>query len=153
MKQTQKIIPLVIIVALMPGCASLVSHSTWPVEINSIPNGAVFSIVDENGQGVRAGSTPMIVNLESGDGFFHRARYTVHFKKKDFWVERATLGAKINDWYWGNLIFGWFFGMLVFDPATGAMFELPETFTAVLKSKDPNKSSAADEFWNYQFKN
>ena len=152
MKQNKRIILLVVGAALMSGCASIVSHSTWPVEINSIPKGAVFSIVDENGQGVRAGSTPMVVNLDGSDGFFHRAKYTVHFKKKGFWVKKAPLEAMVNDWYWGNLIFGWFFGMLIIDPATGAMFKLPETFTTVLKNQDPNKSSAADELWNYQLK-
>lgn len=134
------------------GCASLVSHSTWPVEINTVPEGAVFSILDEKGQGVRAGTTPKLIILDSGDGFFQGAKYTVHFKKKGFWVKSAILNPQINGWYWGNLLFGWFVGMLMVDPITGAMFKLPETFTTVLNSQDANKSTEADEFWNYQFK-
>lgn len=94
----------------------------------------------------------MIVNLDSGGDFFHGAKYTVHYKKKGYFVKKATLEAKVNDWYWGNLVFSWIIGMLIVDPATGAMFELPDTFTAVLKNQDPNKNSAAEELWNYQLK-
>ncbi len=136
---------------LMSGCASLVSQSTWPVEINSIPQGAVFSILDEKGQGVRAGTTPKIVYLDSGNGYFKRASYTVHFKKKGFWVKSATLNPQVNSWYWGNLFLGGLIGMLIIDPVTGAMYKLPETFNSVLKSQDANQSTEAEEYWNYRF--
>ncbi|MDD5412721.1 MAG: hypothetical protein PHF31_15155 [Methylobacter sp.] len=38
----------------------------------------------------------------------------------------------MNGWYFGNLVFGGFVGILIIDPATSAMFRLPETFSADL---------------------
>jgi hypothetical protein len=42
------------------------------------------------------------------------------------------VSAGLNGWYLGNLLFGGLVGLLVVDPATGAMFRLPEDATVNL---------------------
>jgi hypothetical protein len=38
----------------------------------------------------------------------------------------VPLTADIDGWYFGNLLFGGLIGILIVDPATGAMWKLPE---------------------------
>ena len=45
-------------------------------------------------------------------------------------------------YYIGNIVFGGLIGLLIVDPATGAMYKLPETTAATLQ---PNNTSAAHE--------
>ncbi|MDB4525936.1 hypothetical protein N9065_03445 [Akkermansiaceae bacterium] len=37
-----------------------------------------------------------------------------------------SLDASMDPWYAGNIIFGGILGVLVVDPATGAMWQLPK---------------------------
>ncbi len=44
--------------------------------------------------------------------------------------ERARAGdvdAHVNGWYFGNILLGGVLGMLIIDPATGAMYKLNAT--------------------------
>jgi hypothetical protein len=34
------------------------------------------------------------------------------------------VGSKVEGWYWGNILFGGLIGMIIVDPATGAMYKL-----------------------------
>ena len=34
------------------------------------------------------------------------------------------MGSKVEGWYWGNILFGGLIGMIIVDPATGAMYKL-----------------------------
>jgi uncharacterized protein YceK len=145
----KRLIPVVISISLLSGCASIVSYTSWPVEINSAPEGAAFS-VQHQGQEIYTGVTPAIVKLDSGEGYFNAADYTVSFKKEGFFNKTTTLSADVNKMYFGNLIFGDLIGMLIVDPATGAMFTLPETFTTPLISEVTGRTSPAEELWNYR---
>lgn len=127
-----KIISLLVVTALMSGCASMVSQSSWPVAITSNPGGAIFTVTNKKGEKVHTGTTPSTVHLLSGAGYFEGETYTLHFKKAgytkaDIQEKTATLGTRLNHWYWANLISGPLapIGFLIVDPATGAMFSLP----------------------------
>lgn len=116
---------LVCCVALFSsGCASIVSHSRWPVSIHSSPNSASIRIVDRKGVEVYSGTTPANVDLRSGSGFFRRAMYMVTFDLPGYAQHTETIEYKLNGWYWGNLVFGGFIGFLIVDPATGAMYKV-----------------------------
>jgi uncharacterized protein YceK len=101
----KRLISVVIAIYLLSGCASIVSHATWPVEINSAPEGAAFSITNQDGREIHTGITPAIVRLDSGGGYFNAADYVVRYKKEGFLAKTSTLSANINDWYFGNLVF------------------------------------------------
>jgi len=64
-------------------------------------------------------------------------------------MEKRTidLECSVNGWYFGNLFIGGLIGMLIVDPATGAMYRLDrkevyevfkETSTSLLKVLDIN---------------
>lgn len=44
------------------------------------------------------------------------------------------LSANLNGWYFGNILFGGPLGILIVDPASGAMWKLPESVNASLSS-------------------
>ncbi|MEJ7666231.1 MAG: hypothetical protein WKG07_45335 [Hymenobacter sp.] len=111
---------------LLSSCASIVSHSRWPVAIASSPVGASVSIVNSHGQEVFSGVTPIATNLKSGAGFFAGEHYTVNFSMPGYDTKTTQLGTSINGWYFGNLFIGGFIGLLIVDPATGAMYRLDQ---------------------------
>lgn len=108
------------------GCASIVSHGRWPVAVSSAPNGATVSIVDRGGKEVFTGVTPAAVELKSGAGFFQRAKYTLKFTMPGYETKTTALEADVNGWYFGNILFGGVIGMLIVDPATGAMYRISQ---------------------------
>lgn len=112
----------------MTGCASIVSGTTDHVTINSSPTGAEFLIKDEAGISVHHGTTPATVTLERGSGFFNGQRYDVNFSAPNHASQTYPLDTSLNGWYFGNVVFGLFgvLGFLAIDPATGAMWSLPE---------------------------
>jgi hypothetical protein len=103
-----------------------VSHSSWPVTLSSAPQGASVSVLDRGGKEVFTGVTPASVQLKSGAGFFQRAKYTINFTKPGYAAKAIPLEADVNGWYFGNLLFGGAIGMLVIDPATGAMYRISQ---------------------------
>lgn len=111
---------------LLGSCASIVSHSSWPVSFSSAPVGATVTVIDRHGKEVFSGPTPAAVELRSGAGFFQRAMYEVRFTKPGFDTKTLPLEANVNGWYFGNLLFGGWIGMLIVDPATGAMYRISQ---------------------------
>ena len=119
------------------GCASIVSKSQWPVTINSNPSGANVTIKNKRGMEMHKGATPMTITLPSSAGFFKPAAYQFAFEKEGYYPASASLSAGMNGWYIGNIIFGGLIGILIVDPATGAMWKLNDTVCGNL-SPDPN---------------
>lgn len=109
-------------------CASIVSKSSWPITINSTPSEAKISITDKKGIEIYNGHTPATLELKSGSGFFGKARYQVKFEKNGFESKTVPVEFKLNGWYFGNLLIGGVIGMLIVDPATGAMYRLETKF-------------------------
>lgn len=112
--------------AILSGCASIVSDSQYPVSVITTPAGATFEIRNRAGNVIHSGTTPGSVTLKSGAGYFKGETYTIAFRKEGFADQQTTLNSSLDGWYWGNIIFGGLIGMLAVDPATGAMYKLPE---------------------------
>ena len=115
-------------VLLLTGCASIVSKSSWPISINSSPSEAKISITNKKGIEIYTGTTPATLKLKSGAGFFSKASYQVTFEKAGYDKKIVPIEFKLNGWYFGNIIFGGPLGLLIIDPATGAMFKLETEF-------------------------
>ncbi len=111
---------------LMTGCASIVSDSSYPVNLQSAPDTANFTITNRSGAVVHSGVTPSVVTLKASAGYFKGERYVITFKKDGFTDKTFTLTSSLDGWYWGNILFGGLIGMLIVDPATGAMYKLPQ---------------------------
>ena len=110
-------------------CCSIVSKSQYPETVYSNPPGANFTIKKANGLAMSTGVTPATLVLNSSDGYFKPAKYIVEFTRKGA-TQSIPLNASINGWYFGNLLFGGIIGLLIVDPATGAMWKLEDTAIA-----------------------
>lgn len=113
---------------LFSSCASIVSKSSYPITINSNPTEAKISITDKKGIEIYTGNTPASLKLKAGSGFFGKARYQVKFEKVGFDSKTVPVEFKLDGWYFGNLLLGGLIGMLIIDPATGAMYKLETEF-------------------------
>ena len=63
---------------------------------------------------------------------FDGQTYQVDFSAPGHGLDSQTVDTGINGWYWGNFIFGGALGLLIIDPATGAMWSLPDNVNAIL---------------------
>ncbi len=122
------------LIFLFTGCASIVSKSDYPVSFTTYPS-ATMRIYDlKNGNLVYEGKTPTTVTLKASGGFFSPAKYNVEFLFPGGKSRNITLSATLDGWYLGNLLFGGVIGMLIVDPATGAMWKLPTNISVNLKA-------------------
>ena len=124
---------ILVAAVVLAGCASIVSKSEYPVAITSNPIGADFVVKRRSGIPIASGVTPATIILPASDGYFQPAKYTIEFRRKGV-LQSVPLTAKINGWYFGNLVFGGvIIGMLIVDPATGAMWRLNDTAMATFQ--------------------
>lgn len=133
---------MMVSIFLFSSCASILSKSTYPLSINSNPSNAKISITDKKGKEIYLGNTPATVKLKAGAGFFSKAEYQVKFSSPGYDEKIVPITFKLDGWYFGNLFLGGFLGMLIIDPATGAMWKietefLNETLTRTTASIDP----------------
>jgi len=138
---------IIITCAFLSSCASIVSKTNWPVSIDSKPEGVHVSITNKRGVEIFTGKTPLVTKLKSGSGFFTKESYTVVMTYNGIEKRTINLECSVNGWYFGNLFIGGLIGMLIVDPATGAMYKLDrkevyevfkETSTSQLKVLDIN---------------
>jgi hypothetical protein len=115
-------------VFLFSSCASIVSKSTYPLSINSNPTNARISITDKKGKEIYLGNTPATVKLQAGAGFFSKEEYQVKFSRPGYDDKIVPIIFKLDGWYFGNLLIGGLLGMLIIDPATGAMWKMETDF-------------------------
>jgi hypothetical protein len=117
---------------VLASCATIVSKSSYPVNITSNPSGSRVIVKKEDGTVVHQGTTPATVTLSSRGGFFKPAKYSFEFSKQGMPSQTVALTAEMNGWYMGNILIGGLVGMLVVDPASGAMWSLPDNVNANL---------------------
>ena len=115
-------------ILILSSCASIVTRSSYSVTINSTPSNALVTITDIRGMTVFSGNTPAVVSLSASAGFFQRAEYQIRFSSPGYDDRIISIRASIDGWYWGNILLGGFIGMLIIDPATGAMWRINTTF-------------------------
>lgn len=120
-------------VVYLVGCAKIVSKNIYPVVIDSSPTGADFIIKNQSGKEVDRGVTPQQVVLRTNVGYFDAETYSVSFNKVGYKPEPFVLDTSLDEWYYGNLLIGGVIGLLIVDPLTGAMWELPEKFSVELE--------------------
>jgi hypothetical protein len=123
----KKQITLLTFILFLSGCATIVSDSEYKIKLKSYPESADFVIRDEDNDIVEVGKTPQRVKLDAGNGYFDRADYLVEYTfPGDTTKYEKDIESEIDNWYWGNILFGGIIGMLIVDPLNGSMYELPE---------------------------
>jgi len=129
---------------ILSGCASIVSKSNYPISISSKPSGAEITVTNQKGTDIYIGNTPANLSLKASAGFFSKASYTVTFRMNGYQEKKVPINFKIDGWYFGNILFGGLIGILIVDPATGAMWKLNtefvnETLTSIsADTKEPS---------------
>ena len=111
---------------LFSGCATIVSKTSYPVYIHADPPRATVTITNKKGKEVYKGASPATVKLNSGAGYFSKAEYQVKISSPGFEEKIVPINFKINAWYFGNLLIGGVLGLLIIDPATGAMWKIKD---------------------------
>src|SRR4051812_2009226 len=99
-------IPLI----LFTGCATVFSPTSYKIKLNSVPSEAVVTVYNRKGIEVFSDTTPCEVKLKSSAGFFRRGIYTVEFARAGYQRRTEVISAKVNGWYYGNILFGGWFG-------------------------------------------
>lgn len=122
-----KMLAFSVFCTMFTACASIVSYSKWPVRVTTTPPGALVTITDASGRRIHEGVTPANVDLRSSQGYFKREKYEVTFDLNGY-RRTVPLECKINGWYWGNLFIGGAIGLLIIDPATGAMYKFRKDY-------------------------
>lgn len=143
------ILAAVIAPILFSSCASIFTKSTYPVSINTTPADATVTITDKKGNEVFVGQTPTVVKLKSSAGFFSKAEYQIKLSLNGYEEKVMTITSSIEGWYFANILLGGIIGMLIVDPATGAMWSLDtENISTTLKPKSNNSDTASLEILN-----
>jgi hypothetical protein len=122
----KRILVAAAIIPFVSGCASIISESAYPVSVNSSPVGASFVISNREGNTVATGTTPEVVTLVAGNGYFKKGSYQIVVSKDGYPDKTYAITASLDGWYWGNILLGGLVGLLIVDPATGAMYKLPD---------------------------
>ena len=127
---------------LVSGCSSIVDGGKKSVKINSDPTGAKFTIYNAKGTVVDCETTPAKIKLTRSQGYFNGEEYKLVFEAPGFYTGEAFVKAKIDGWYFGNILFGGLIGLLVVDPLTGSMYTLsPRELHYTLLSTNLNINS------------
>ncbi len=151
----KKILLAVALSVSLTGCATIFSKNQYPVNISSSPEGASYTITNRAGQTIQQGMTPETITLKSSAGYFKGERYLLTFNKPGHEQQQFTLESGISGWYAGNILFGGLLGLLIIDPATGAMFTLPDAAfvnLTPLKSDQSLKITTTDHLSEEQIK-
>ena len=113
-------------IAVLTGCASIVSRSEYPVVITTNAHRATV-VVREPSSGIVLGKgpTPFYTKLKAGAGFFESAYYLCEVIDDKNKKQVRSINSRLDSWFLGNFILGGVIGMAV-DGITGAMFKLDE---------------------------
>ena len=131
---------------LFSSCATIFGKSSYPFSIDTRPEGAQVIITDKKNKEIFKGKTPAALRLKSSAGFFSRAEYQVRLSAPGYDERVIPVNFKLNGWYFGNLLIGGLVGMLIIDPASGAMWKLDtQPIDAVLNQTLPLSKSPSLE--------
>lgn len=108
----------------LTSCATLLSGSKNLVHIRTDPPAANISILDRHGREVFNGRSQANIHLKAGAGYFVPAKYTIKINAPGYQEKIIEIKATMNGWYFANIFIGGAIGMLIIDPATGAMWKL-----------------------------
>jgi hypothetical protein len=122
-----------VLLAVLGGCASVVSGTTQPVAVTTVCEGEIVpasACTLRNDKGSWEAITPKSVQIQKSYGDLSVAC------RKGQSTGTATFVSKPNSGAWGNLLAGGVIGYAV-DSANGAGFVYPEEVAVVLSSPCP----------------
>ncbi|MEQ8208728.1 MAG: hypothetical protein RH917_02755 [Lacipirellulaceae bacterium] len=108
----------------LTGCTSVIGGPYADVTITSNPPQAGVSVMNQKGELVARGTTPMKASLNRSGGLLRTPpKYTAILEKKGYESESVAIDAKLSPWLVGNLAIGSLFGHAA-ESANEAMWNL-----------------------------
>ena len=142
LKNLKATVVLLATVFLFSSCATIVTKSTYPLTVNSSPTNARITITNKRGVDIFQGNTPAVVRLKAGNGFFSKAEYTLRISHSGYEDKLMPITFSLEGWYFGNILFGGILGLLIVDPATGAMWTIDLDNVSVILNPTKNGGSS-----------
>jgi hypothetical protein len=134
----------VCVTLLAQGCATIVGSTTEAVQITSDPPGAHVSIKNHKGTEVFRGQAPTTAVLRKGAGYFRGCEYMMSASMEGYHDKTVPLERGLSAWYYlGNIVFGGLIGILIVDPASGAMWTLEENPPQIILEARPEATALA----------
>ncbi len=118
-----RILAILLVAALLAGCASIIHGSRQDVRVTSVPSGAVVRVNLNN----QATTTPGVLTLNRKE-----IGYVLTFEKQGYKPVEVSLRRTVDGWLFGNIIFGGLVGIVI-DFASGSAYKLtPDEVSTVL---------------------
>jgi uncharacterized protein YceK len=128
-----KRITLLLAIATLSACASIMHGTSQDVGISSSPTTATVTVDSQ----VR-GQTPFIAHLS------RKHNHIVKLALPGYAPAEMTLTRKTSGWVWGNIVFGGIIGLAV-DAITGGLYNLtPEQLASTLSSQKASIAPTKD---------
>lgn len=133
----KKLFPLILLVLLCSGCASIISGNQTQTTIKTDVPAKLMVIDNWTGNVVRVGSSPLKLKLKTynqitGDYHTSAASYSVvvQDEKSPEYAQFFTIQADINPHVWGNAVFLFPFGFFAMgiDEQSGAAFRFEDEY-------------------------
>jgi hypothetical protein len=154
MKNFMRIFIVFTSILIFSNCATILSKSTYPFTVNTDPSGVKVVIKNGEGKEIYKGNSPASVKLKAGEGFFKKASYTVTVTLDGYVEQTLPINFKLDGWYWGNLLLfpTGVVGLLIVDPASGAMYKLEDEYMNI-NLRQSNASIDSPSFNVYDIAN
>jgi len=122
------------LVAVLAGCASIISGKTQTVSFQSTPSGATVTV-----SGAVIGVTPISTMIEK------KSNQTLTVSKEGYKTFTTQMTTSLDPWFWGNIVIGGLLGSTT-DAATGAVHQYaPGQYLVTLEPEGGSKVSAPAE--------
>ena len=133
MEKLVRTLLIVLVVAGLTGCGTIMQGTTQKMGINSNPVGAQVTV-----DGVEAGQTPMTLTLS------RKTDHTVSVTLPGYENFQIMIDKKFSKWTVGSLLLGGPIGLII-DHSTGGMYRLtPEQLNARLNDRRVAQTKVAD---------
>jgi len=135
-------VPLLSLVLLTGGCATLTKGGSQTVTVDTDPSGAVCTLA-------RDAKTLAVINPTPGSVPVEKAKGTIAIgcTKQGYLEASGNLASEFQAMTFGNILFGGIVGIVV-DAASGAMHEYPAKVTITLIPDAFGTVAARDEFFD-----
>ena len=137
-----RFVALCALMASLTSCATIFTATKYPVAFNTTPEGAGITIENREGKVIFEGVTPTTVKLKSSAGYMKKEEYKITFTKEGYAQKVVNISAELDGWYIGNIMLGGIIGMLIVDPASGAMYKIAKEDRVINETLQPTSEHA-----------
>ena len=142
MKTLTRLFALCALVISVSSCATIFTATKYQVAFNTTPEGAGITIENREGKVIFEGVTPTNVKLKSSAGYMKKEEYKITFTKEGYAQKVVNISAELDGWYIGNIMLGGIIGMLIVDPASGAMYKIAKEDRIINETLQPTNEQA-----------